>query len=318
MDLYTEKERERRILYDLVWFIADIIFFIIYMGILIILNLSLFYTLMCIIIFVMCYIVIKFSTINKFDRYYNRRLFNQHIKNPGTKMLVDMLWDGDHSNTATAIQSLRNNGNFNDGSLNGIRISDNCRIIKLDISDFDLRQSKFALVDFIATELSRVKLNNVFMGVCWLDGAIAIDVDFTDGELQQCSMIYTNWTRAKFNNATINDSELTEAILNYANFSGANLQNTGLRYASLEGTIFNEKTKLPDSTDENPIFWTPEINMEKYTNPEHPNFWEPDYSKTRWLLDAGIEWQERARAREDLSLRWQKYIGTNVPNDTDS
>ena len=37
---------------------------------------------------------------------------------------------------------------------------------------------------------------------------------------------------------------------------------------------------IGDDDDGNSIFdkyWTPDTDMTRYTNPEHPDFWEPDW-----------------------------------------
>jgi hypothetical protein len=48
--------------------------------------------------------------------------------------------------------------------------------------------------------------------------------------------------------------------------SGANLQG-----ADLTGAKFDENTTLPDGTK-----WTPDTDMTRFTDPEHPEFWRSD------------------------------------------
>ena len=65
-----------------------------------------------------------------------------------------------------------------------------------------------------------------------------------------------------------------EANLWSANLKGANLQQANLKNARLD-----EDTVLPDSkaTLNNGYLskWTPDTDMSRFTNPEHPDFWQP-------------------------------------------
>ena len=42
---------------------------------------------------------------------------------------------------------------------------------------------------------------------------------------------------------------------------------------NLEKVEFNEKTKLPDGKK-----WTPDTDMARFTDPEHPDFWRSDFT----------------------------------------
>ncbi|MEL7433487.1 MAG: pentapeptide repeat-containing protein, partial [Chloroflexota bacterium] len=65
------------------------------------------------------------------------------------------------------------------------------------------------------------------------------------------------------------------SILENANLSNTllwnvNLSNANLKNADLTDAIFDE-TILPDKT-----VWTPDTDMTRFTNPEHPDFWSPE------------------------------------------
>ncbi len=64
-------------------------------------------------------------------------------------------------------------------------------------------------------------------------------------------------------------ANLEGANLNAANLKGARLQEANLEGADLEDAKFDENTTLPDKTK-----WTPDTDMECFTNPEHPEFGE--------------------------------------------
>jgi hypothetical protein len=57
---------------------------------------------------------------------------------------------------------------------------------------------------------------------------------------------------------------------------GANLESANLERANLQGAdfflaTFSKETILPDDKK-----WTPETDMARFTDPEHPQFWRSD------------------------------------------
>ena len=101
-------------------------------------------------------------------------------------------------------------------------------------------------------------------------------------------------------------SNLQDAYLAYANLQNAILINANLRNAILENTEFNEKTVLPDAeaigldSEDNKIYskyWTPETDMTRYTNPEHPDFWQPEYLNPDYSFGLLPDWVKEQRRR---------------------
>ena len=114
-------------------------------------------------------------------------------------------------------------------------------------------------------------------------------------------MYQTNLKQTYLENANLKHANLSHANLEQADLVTAHLQQSNLWFANLRGVkhietaYFDEGTILPDgevAKDENgnylkdesgnPIYtinsyWTPETDMTRYTNPEHPEFWKPDY-----------------------------------------
>ncbi len=73
-----------------------------------------------------------------------------------------------------------------------------------------------------------------------------------------------------------------------ANLQGAYLQRANLQRANLKSAKFDEKTTLPDAVwnHETKAFegqWMPETDIERFTNPEHPDFWRPEPNERGWL-----------------------------------
>lgn len=103
--------------------------------------------------------------------------------------------------------------------------------------------------------------------------------------LQDGSVRYANlW------GADLEDADLGKADLRWANFWRANLSNTrlwadlrganlflaDLTHAQLDGgkygmVKFDAHTVMPDGE-----YWTPETDMARFTNPQHPDYWQSD------------------------------------------
>lgn len=107
--------------------------------------------------------------------------------------------------------------------------------------------------------------------------------------LQGADLSYTNLRDARLFDADLQSTSMREwatvlsgRTLQNTNLQGANLYCANLRGADLHNVIFDENTVLPDSDycDEGPDEfsgkWTPDTDMTRYTNPEHPEFWQPD------------------------------------------
>ncbi|MEM9951763.1 MAG: pentapeptide repeat-containing protein [Chloroflexota bacterium] len=122
-----------------------------------------------------------------------------------------------------------------------------------------------------------------------------------DAYLYQADLENCNFYKSTLRDADISKANLRGAYLHNANLANASAFGTDFRgaclwYANmrnmrhLDKAIFDETTILPDSrplydengevmTDDNELilfdfYWTPEIDMSRYTNPEHRDFWD--------------------------------------------
>jgi len=117
----------------------------------------------------------------------------------------------------------------------------------------------------------------------------------SDGSLQGADLSEANLNLyANLSGADLSLADLREAILILADLSGANLSGANLEEADLSGANLSEaklrwaemyrtdlrEAKLPDGT-----MWTPDTDMARFTDPDHPDFWQPDEeSITKRLL----------------------------------
>ena len=90
--------------------------------------------------------------------------------------------------------------------------------------------------------------------------------DLRGADLEQANLI-----RANLRGADLEWADLDGTDLRWANLAEANLAWINLRGANLRGAEFDEHTTLPNRTK-----WTPDTDMARFTNPDHPDFWRPD------------------------------------------
>ena len=117
-----------------------------------------------------------------------------------------------------------------------------------------------------------------------------------DANLRHVNLQGTNLGRSNLQQAYFESANLQYAILRFANLQHATLWNSSLCHIEqIDTAIFDEKTVLPDAQpmvnesgnwrkDDNgnyvyDKYWTPQTDMRRYTDPQHPDFWEPDYLK---------------------------------------
>lgn len=184
-----------------------------------------------------------------------------------------------------AMEELWTKGWLTDGSLHG-----------QDLSRADLRGADFGHAD-----LTRVRFSDQRYGEAKFDETTRLpdntfwkaDTDmskFTDPKHPYYWRGYTLWKTYKQNedyrNSNLYGANLKHSTLYRVNFSGAdmrysnmqkaNLSEANLMNAKLSNALFDENTILPDGKK-----WTPETDIQRYTDPEHPDFWQPDWANEK-------------------------------------
>lgn len=121
----------------------------------------------------------------------------------------------------------------------------NAKLLFVNLEDADLRGANLAESNIRESFLKNAKLG---------------EVDFTNSNLEG----------TKLEGADLHGANLAQANLDYSNLQGANFYNTKLEETKLYRAI------LPDGT-----LWTTEADMERFTNPDHP-----DYAETLEKINA--------------------------------
>jgi hypothetical protein len=114
----------------------------------------------------------------------------------------------------------------------------------------------------------------------WLQGAQLPGVDLIGADLQGAFLASANLQEAFLEGANLQwailvranlqGAALSDAKLQKASLARANLQGASLLGANLQDAEFNGGTTLPDGTN-----WTPDTDMTRFTDPDHPDFWRP-------------------------------------------
>lgn len=156
------------------------------------------------------------------------------------RLQEDLIFEMSSPTNSFAIQAVRRlarEGWLTDGTLNGA-----------DIADGNLQDARLNGAQMIGANLSDTDLTGAF-----LTNAILVD-----GLLDDTILFDALLLRVDLENADLSGADLREAYLLAANLKDANL-NTAL---------FNEGTTLPNGQS-----WTPETDLARFTDPNHPDYW---------------------------------------------
>ncbi|MBZ0281656.1 MAG: pentapeptide repeat-containing protein [Anaerolineae bacterium] len=108
-----------------------------------------------------------------------------------------------------------------------------------------------------------------------LQGANLSRSDLRRVNLWAANLEGANLLELNLHMAALQIANLQEADLSCTNLEGADLWNTNLKWAILWQAKFDETTILPDRSN-----WTPETDMTRFTDPNHPHFWRSDNSSS--------------------------------------
>ncbi len=106
----------------------------------------------------------------------------------------------------------------------------------------------------------------------------AVEELWAKGWLQDGTLRGITMSRSNLQNADLRGADLQNVKMSGrrggVNLSGAGLKGAKLKGAKMELVQFSPETSLPDGSN-----WTPETDMTRFTDPNHPDFWEPKWAK---------------------------------------
>jgi len=189
----------------------------------------------------------------------------------------------------------------------------NSYLFRADLQGANLESSDMQEADLRRANLQDCKLMSVnfqdaIMGSANLAGARLTRANLSGTRLRRAVLSETNLYRANLQMAYMISANLAGADMQNANLLGAHLHDVNLVGAKLKGARFDEKTILPDSTRKSKgrdadgryfydKYWSPDVDMTRYTNPEHPDFWQPEWAAQGF--DNYRDWQEATKKGSD-------------------
>jgi uncharacterized protein YjbI with pentapeptide repeats len=155
-----------------------------------------------------------------------------------------------------------------------------------------LYRTRLVSATLVAADLRRADLSLADLSLADLRGAILTEADLTGANLSRGNLFKADLSGTNLNladlsgadlsladlsgadlsSAILTKADLTGADLSFSDLIGADLSGVILIGADLKGAKFNEQTILPDGTK-----WTPDTDMARFTDPEHPDFWRSDH-----------------------------------------
>lgn len=180
--------------------------------------------------------------------------------------LIEQLGSTVNSEAIRAVEELRDEGWLRDGTLQ------NAELYSTDLTEAQL----------FGADLSGAILFDASLRDANLEGG-----NLNGSNLQGADLRGANLKSVDLGDSNLNAASLAGADLSGANLRGANLADASLENATLTGVLFDTTTRLPDAIfdSESGTFagnWTPDTDLRRFTNPEHPDFWQPEPPYPWW------------------------------------
>jgi uncharacterized protein YjbI with pentapeptide repeats len=179
--------------------------------------------------------------------------------------LIAQMGSGVKDVAIAAAEELRRRGWLTDGSLQGANLHE-AELPEANLSEADLQRA----------HLEGANLNEADLQGAHLEGAFLREAKLREASLFRASLQRAHLEGANLSEADLRDADLRDADLRGAKLIWANLRGANLGEAELEGAYLgeakcNDNTILPDGTK-----WTPDTDMARFTDSDHPDFWQRD------------------------------------------
>lgn len=187
----------------------------------------------------------------------NRRRDRQQQERDDRAQLQRELGSSVNEVAKHAAEELRARGWLTDGSLQeaDLRVAnlEGAKLWKADLQGVNLQWAKLKYANLNGAVLVGANLTQANLQAAKLGGA----------DLRGANLFEAKLYRVNFGGAYLRDADLTGARL-----EGARLEGADLRGAALAGAHCDPLTTLPDGTK-----WTPETDVRRFTDPQHPDHW---------------------------------------------
>jgi uncharacterized protein YjbI with pentapeptide repeats len=165
--------------------------------------------------------------------------------------------------------------NLHDAYLEGVNLQQ-ASLMDANLQQAMLNKANLQNANLLRANLERAELNAAnlervdFMGAN-LQQAYFWEANLQFANLELANLKWASLSRANLQDVSFSYADLQWSQLQFTKLQGANLSNANLRRAYLEDAEFDEKTTLPDDSK-----WTPDTDMRRFTDPQHPQFWRSD------------------------------------------
>lgn len=141
-----------------------------------------------------------------------------------------------------------------------------------DLSEANLKETNLNTANLQGANLLGVHLERANLNLANLKKSILVAAN-----LQASDLMFVNLQEAILEGANLKQANLEYANLQGANLGGVNLLKAKLKKANLQDIIweFNELGSTYTAILPNGHLWTPDTDMKRFTDPDHPNFWQP-------------------------------------------
>jgi uncharacterized protein YjbI with pentapeptide repeats len=173
-----------------------------------------------------------------------------------------------------------------------------CDFYRANLAGANLRGSNITSTSFMDANLrgailSAAHTSNISFLMARAQRAEMYHIYLKQADLQEADLHGAYMQRATLSKALLRDTNLAKANLEGASLDSAKMINANLTDANVTGAYFDKNTILPDAQflrfgdNGYPIYdkyWTPDTDMARYTNPNHPEFWQPKWvQKQKWV-----------------------------------
>ncbi len=182
--------------------------------------------------------------------------------------LIRQLGSSDNRQVLKALEDLKANGWFRDGSLRAVQLE-----------NANLQGAALAKAEMQQANLQGANLTKAYLGETHLKAANLRRVKLCDANMRNIILIEADLSGADLSRAYMPSAILTGAVLMGANLTSTNFWQANLGKANLHNAVMtganlfdircDEQTILPDGT-----FWTNVIDWGRFTDPAHPHFWQ--------------------------------------------
>ncbi|NDJ60109.1 MAG: pentapeptide repeat-containing protein [Chloroflexi bacterium] len=192
------------------------------------------------------------------DTLYRRRERQTEVRRE-REHLIRQLGSGVNEVAKHAAETLRAEGWLTDGSLQ-----------ETDLRVANLEEAKLWEADLQGVNLQWAKLKKANLNRVNLVGANLVQANLQAARMRGSDLRGANLLEARLYRVQFHDANLEEANLSGAHLEGAQFFNAYLGEVNVDGAFFDELTIMPDGE-----FWTPETDVTRFTDPNHPEFWRP-------------------------------------------